>query len=215
MSEFDLIPSDYRLGLAVRHWLLRVCLATGVVASLLLAAAGTLAYANNDLTQQIRQLQTHHAMTTQQREQLEKLDSHIGDMRRQLHLLTTLRGGAPAEQVFHVINAALPQGSVWLQEWDFARAGTAEEIVASVNAGYFIIVDDNATEPAPEWKVQTHVTLHGQARDHAALSSFARQLYQQPAVSDVRVQQATLRRFTTANIVEFELTAVLGHGGEQ
>ena len=215
MSEFDLIPADYRLRLAFRRWLARLGLLTGAVVIGSAASGVALGFANSQLESQIQQLQKQHAMTTQQRTQLETLDARIGELDNQWRLLTALRSGAPAEQIFVIIDKSLDNTDVWFQEWAFTRAGGAvNKAVSTVNTGYFIVVPDSeeaANQPA--WHIETHIRIKGQARDHAALSGFVRKLFERAEVRDVRVQRTTLRRFATASVVDFEL-AILLDGGE-
>lgn len=209
MTDFDLVPREYRLERALARWLRQVLsIAVGIV--VVTGAGGTaLALANGNLDAQIRELQTHSALTAQQRAQLETLDARIAELGQQWQLLNALRSGAPAEQIFLIIDAALDDNEVWFRDWQFARAGTAAAEPKTVNSGYFIIVDDPQTEPAAPWRVETHLRINGQARDHAALSRFLRALFERTEVRDVRVQRTALRRFTTANVVEFEIAVLL------
>ncbi|MBT8143242.1 MAG: PilN domain-containing protein [Gammaproteobacteria bacterium] len=212
MTEFDLVPREYRLNLAFRHWLGRVAALTTAVVVFACASGAALAWANSSLDNQIQQLQTQQALTAQQRTQLETLDARIMDLGRQWQLLTTLRSGAPAEEIFAIIDATLEQGDVWFLSWDFARAGVAEvQQPQTVNTGYFIVVPDGQSmQPPPAWQVDTHLNIRGQARDHSALSAFVRALFAQSQVRDVRLQRTSLRRFAAASVVEFELAVVLG-----
>jgi hypothetical protein len=218
MTEFDLVPREYRMRLALHQWLRR--LGTIVAGAVIVAAASgaALAFANNNLDSAIEELQTKHAMTSQQRNQLETLDSLISELRQQWQLLTTLRSGAPAEQVFTVIDSALGDTPVWFEDWAFVREGAAERAApATVNTGYFIVVPDGQdAEEEPAWQIETHVKINGQARDHAALSSFVRSLFQRNEVRDVRVQRTTLHRYAKANVVDFQLAIFLnGNGVEE
>ncbi|MDH3589674.1 MAG: hypothetical protein OEQ74_09740 [Gammaproteobacteria bacterium] len=211
MIDFDLVPRDYRLRLAFRRWLRRLGTIAGATVFITAATGAGLAYANNNLNRQIQQLQTQHAMTTQQRTQLETLDSRIQELGRQWQLLNTLRSGAPAEQIFLTIDAALDNTAVWFQEWAFTRAGTTGDgRPATVNTGYFIVVPSGEdAEKAPAWQIETHIRIKGQAQDHAALSGFVRSLFERGEVRDVRVQHTALRRYATASVVDFELAILL------
>lgn len=215
MIDFDLVPNDYRMRLALNRWLRKL---GGFVLSAIIvggASGAALAVANNSLDRQIQDLQTHQAMTSQQRSQLETLDSRIAELRGQWQLLTTLRSGAPAEQIFTIIDSALGDTPVWFQDWAFVRnGGNSYEPPATINTGYFIVTPDRgAAEQEPAWRIETHVRVHGQALDHAALSQFVRALFQRPEVRDVRVQKTTLRRYVTANVVDFELAILLSGEG--
>ena len=151
-------------------------------------------------------------MTTQQRLQLESLSQQKTDLNQQLSLLSSLRSGAPAQSVFVVIDRALSDADVWFLNWQFRRAGVIvpEEQAAGVETGYFIVVPEGTeSQDNGEWRVETHMTIKGQARDHAALSQFVNGLFSQLAVVDVSVQKTALRRIDEFDVVDFDLTVVL------
>lgn len=214
MAEFDLVPRDYRLRLALRQWLQRLGIFMAMVVAVNLSSGAALALAGNQLDSQIQALQTQQAMTAQQRVQLESLDARIGELHEQWQVLSALRSGVPAEQIFVTIDKAIADMDVWFGEWAFTRAGSAGDgTSATVNTGYFIVVPDGA-EPveAPAWQVRTHIRIKGQARDHGALSRFVRALFERARVDDVRVQRTSLRRYANASVVDFELAIVLDGG---
>ncbi|MGB5354232.1 MAG: PilN domain-containing protein, partial [Woeseia sp.] len=79
-----------------------------------------------------------------------------------------------------------------------------------IETGYFIIVADNG-EPAAnqDLKVATQMTIHGQARDHQALSTFVRTLFQQQNIRDVNVQKTSQARYANRRVVDFVVTVEL------
>ena len=100
--------------------------------------------------------------------------------------------------------------------YEFRRAGTvAPEGPRTVDTGYFVVVPSGESDRTPEWHARTHMTVHGQARDHGTLSRFVRSLFERREVRDVRLQRSALRRYTAASVVDFELAVVLdtGRGG--
>ncbi|NNF67713.1 MAG: PilN domain-containing protein [Gammaproteobacteria bacterium] len=211
MISFDLVPGDYRARLVLKESLKRLSgLLVGLTVIALVSSAA-LAFVNKSLHSQIQLLQNQHAVTTQQRNDLESLDAQIQELVRQWQLLTTLRSGAPAEHIFTVIDSALEDNSIWFQRWAFVREGKREKSQGNtVNTGYFIVVsDDVEAKPSPAWDIETHIKISGQARDHAALSRFVRGLFNSPQVSDVKVQNSTLQRFAAANVVRFDLAVIL------
>ena len=53
------------------------------------------------------------------------------------------------------------------------------------------------------------MSIHGQARDHQALSNFVRALFEQGQISDVSVQKTTRVEYGGGTVVDFNLTVVL------
>ena len=58
-------------------------------------------------------------------------------------------------------------------------------------------------------RVQTNMTIRGQARDHSALSGFVQRLFAQPEIDDVRIRRTSLISDDRAEAVDFELAIVL------
>ena len=78
-----------------------------------------------------------------------------------------------------------------------------------VETGYFIIVAEEGDPNAdPNLEVETHMTIHGQARDHQALSKFVRALFEQQGIKDVNVQRTSQTVYANGVAVEFDLTLV-------
>ena len=142
---------------------------------------------------------------------MERLGVEKSELEQQFHLLSGLRSGAAAGDMFVTIDRALTSEDVWFLEWQFQRAGVmAGEDVRTVNTGYFIVVPDGAEQlAADELRVQTHMTIRGQARDHSALSGFVRRLFAQPEIDDVRILRTALNSGRQTSIVNFELAVVL------
>lgn len=211
MLSIDLIPADYRANLRMRR-LLGLCVAC--CAGFLLLSAGT-AYALNKKIQTVKQAteqaRLQYAMSAQQREQIERLDGGLAALDQELNLLKGLRSGAAAEDLFVIIDRALPGDDVWFVDWQFRRAGVlVPDTVRTVNTGYFIVVPAGQQQDtkAP-WQVETHMKINGQATDHAALSRFVRGLFEQPEVQDVKLNRTQVRRFANISVVDFDLAVVL------
>ncbi|MGB5329809.1 MAG: PilN domain-containing protein, partial [Gammaproteobacteria bacterium] len=189
MNEIDLFPEDLRRQLLFTRWFkltgFTVVLLTlvSVVAFLLLREAST------RIDEQIQFFQSQREITNANRRQLEQLTQQKSDLQQQLDLLGGLRSGASAEQMFLMIDRALPGPDVWLTNWKFRRAGTPVDAnQQAVSTGYFIVIPaDNQNRQAETWQIETHMTIQGQALDHSAMSRFVLNLTQQPEIENVRI----------------------------
>ena len=212
MAELDLIPGEYRTWLRLQKWLTWFAALTGAVVIAALVPAGVFAYLSVGVEAEIDKLQQREAIATQHRQQLDLLRQRKTELDKQLELLGGLRSGAAAQQMFFSIDRALPAGDVWFLRWQFRRAGVrVTQKDRTVNTGYFVVVpyDGNGTQPEA-WRIETHMTVKGQARDHSALSSFVRRLLEQPEIDAVRVLKTSLRHYRETNVVDFELAIVVG-----
>ncbi len=212
MRDIDLIPSDYRHQRWLRSWARKFFLWTSSTGILGILATVTLVYETVTLNEQANRLEEQRAVTTRQRTELDNLTQQQQALTQQLSVLRGLRSGAPAETVFATIDRALANTAVWFVNWDFRRAGVLvpEAQAKAVETGYFIVVPEGQqTDERKAWMVETHMTIRGQAQDHAALSNFVEGLFNQSAVVDVRVQKTALRPRGNTKIVDFDLAVVL------
>jgi hypothetical protein len=217
MAEINLIPEDYR------GWLNRKVMArnhAGFFVGLLAFALifGTvLAYAANRAESTVAQMTSRNDIAQQQRTQLEYLTEQLAEYERQWSLLRGLRAGAAAEDIFNIVDRALPGTDLWFIDWKFRKAGVVVDgQQRGVETGYFIITDPDQTGPAnTDWQVETHMTIRGQALDHQALSTFVRALFSQPEVTDVNVQKTSLTDFANGRVVDFDLNVVLNSALEK
>lgn len=213
MTDIDLIPTDYRN----RIWLQGRALLVGGVTTLaiivLLLALAVLHYLSGRSDIRIAQLQSLQAISVQQREQLTHLDGARVELENRLALLDGLRSGAAAAAMFETVDRALTEGDVWFQGWEFNRAGSVvERRPETASNGYFIIMPATDGANASEaWKIETHMKIRGQAKDHSALSGFVRRLYQQPEIHDVRILNTAVN--AGGHYVDFNL-AVTVNGQE-
>ncbi|MBT8131505.1 MAG: PilN domain-containing protein [Gammaproteobacteria bacterium] len=204
MSEIDLIPGDFKqtikrlreLKLAGVVMLLGVILSAAVSYSVGRIASG--------MEQERSRLAQQRAVSESQGNELTELSGIRDALLSQRDTLSQLRGGAPVTDLMLTIDKALPSNEVWFSDWKFHRAG-ADTDEESASNGYFIVLDGD-TDPT---KVRTEMSISGQAVDHSALSTFVRQLFAQPEVRDVRVQETTIRRYPTHKIVDFRLSVTL------
>lgn len=189
MTDIDLVPAAYRQQL----WLYaRVRRLGGVIVVMmmisLLAYTGfhTVTNRNNET---IAKLQQQQEITTQQRNALSQLDGKRKKLEGQLQLLEGLRSGVEAPEMFSVIDRSIPAGEVWFNNWEFRRAGSIVKRQEEVSSnGYFIIIPaQDDTDSTEAWKIETHMTVKGRAKDHSTLSRFVRQLFEQPEIEDIRI----------------------------
>jgi Tfp pilus assembly protein PilN len=211
MSNMDLIPQVYRTRRWQSLWVKRTVVLLGVLVGILFAGSMALGIATDKARERVTALQHHQSVTAQQRAELQELDAEKTDLQGQFRLLSGLRSGAAAEKMFVTVDRALTSDDVWFLEWQFKRAGVVVgEEARTVNTGYFIVVPDGADKSdADDLRVQTHMTIQGQARDHSALSGFVRRLFAQTEIDDVRIRRTALNRGNQQGTVDFDLAIVL------
>lgn len=211
MAEIDLIPSDYRTWLGQKRILRNGLVLMAVCNIVVLAVGAWLSHSVAEGKALAGRLQAENAITQQQQLQLQQLKDQQATYEQQLALLQGLRAGAAIEEVFALIDRSLVADRLWFLDWGFRRAGiVVDGQQRTTETGYFIIVDETA-DPAstPELEVETRMSIHGQATDHQALSSFVRALFEQPDVRDVSVQRTSSTSFGARRAVEFNITVIL------
>ncbi len=210
MTSIDLIPADYRDGLRRRRHLRgAIALTLSIALAVVLGTVG-LHGASTRLVSATEKLRTEHALTAQQRDQLAVLDGRLAELEEEWTLLRGLRSGAAAEDLFLIVDRALPGGDVWFVDWAFRRAGViVPQTSRTVSTGYFIVVPAGQDEAPSDWQVKTHMSISGQARDHAALSRFVRGLYEQSEIQEVKVNNTRVQQYEDARIVDFDIAVVL------
>lgn len=211
MSDIDLIPQAYHTRRWQSRWIVYTAISLAGLVGILVSGSFAIDAATDNARTKVAALQRQQAITAQQRADLEKLGSEKDDLEGQFRLLSGLRSGAAAEKMFVTIDRALTGDDVWFLKWQFQRAGVVVEGEArTVNAGYFIVVPDGVNQAAAdELRVQTHMTIQGQARDHSALSGFVRRLFEQTEIDDVRIRRTSLNRSNQSGVVDFDLAIVL------
>ncbi|MGB5538977.1 MAG: hypothetical protein WBO37_02690 [Gammaproteobacteria bacterium] len=209
MTEIDLIPTDYRYRIWLQGRARQVVSVVVVLLVALLLVMTTMHYLSGRADARIAELQAQQAITAQQREQLTRLDGNRAELESRLALLGGLRGGAAASAMFVAIDRAMVQGDVWFKGWEFNRAGSVvERRQEATSNGYFIVMPAaDGTESTEAWKIETHMKIRGQAKDHSALSGFVRRLYQQPEILDVRILNTSVA--ANSRFVDFNLAVTV------
>lgn len=213
MNEIDLFPDDLRRRLLFFGWFRRTGIALVVLTLLFAAAFFLLREANARIDEKINYFQSQREITNANRQQLEQLNQQKKNLKQQLDLLSGLRSGASAEQMFMMIDRSLPGPEVWLVNWKFRRAGTpVEDNQRTVNTGYFIVIpagSERSSQKEETWKIETHMNIDGQALDHVAMSKFVLNLTQQPEIENVRIESSRQTEVNQTKVVEFSLDIVV------
>ena len=211
MSDMDLIPQAYHTRRWQSRWITYTAISLLALVGIIVSGSLAIDAATDNAQTKVAALQRQQTITAQQRADLEKLGSEKADLDGQFRLLSGLRSGAAAEKMFVTIDRALTSDDVWFLKWQFQRAGVVVDGEdRTVNTGYFIVVPDGVDQAAKDkLRVQTHMTIHGQARDHSALSGFVRRLFEQKEIDDVRIRRTSLNRGNQSGMVDFDLAIVL------
>lgn len=209
MAELDLIPTDYRELLRLRAWLLRIGVLAALGLMLLLVSRGALALGIRGEEREVARLRAEEALAIDRRGKLERLSATGERLQGRLDLLSSLRGGVAARDMFVAVDRAL-DGRTWLLDWRFRRAGEwVDKPDEAVSTGYFLVVPQSGEQEERAWRLETHMEMKGQAFDHSALARFTRSLLEQPEVEDVRVLNTRMRSYTESDVVDFELAVVV------
>ena len=211
MPELDLIPDDYRVRLNQHAMLRRFAILSSPLIAVTVLSGIALGQVTNRVNEHAAELQTRNAITQQQQAQLQQMQDQYAEYQRQWALLRGLRAGAAVEDIFLIVDRAIVENDLWFDEWNFRRAGViVDGQQRGVETGYFVIVaSDGSTGPNANWQVETHMTINGQARDHQALSTFVRTLFEQPDIKDVNVRRTSLTNYAGGRAVDFDMTVIL------
>ena len=211
MTEIDLIPKEYRIRQWQGRWLKMAGFLFGAMLCVHAAAYAVLLNERQAVERDVANLEADQRVSAEQRSELERLSSAKAEYDQQLKLLTGLRSGASAEQLFLTVERALETDEVWFIDWRFQRSGIVVESTENgVNTGYFIVVPPEPGKASEQpWQVRTHMTIRGRSRDHSALSSFVKSLFAQPEIDDVHLGQTSMTRLDGNDLVDFDLAVVM------
>lgn len=210
MYEMDLIPNDYRERIKIRRWCRRFAIYFSALVVLLFGSNLFLQNSLKQLHEQIRTLQQGKSFNLSQKGRLDALHSQHQILAKKLEILSTLRGGAPVEKIFLAIDRVM-EGDIWFRQWSFRRAGELSTAKPeTVQTGYFIVVPKTGDAGKDQaWRLTTHMEISGQARNHAALAKFLRQLIDQPEIEDIQVVKTNRRSYTRIDVIDFELVIIV------
>ncbi len=207
MREVDLIPASYREARRRSVWIKAFA---GVTLGLVVSSAAARVFldaAVETVEADVERLQIQQTVTSAERDRLAAMTADKQSYEEQLYLLKGLRSGAATTDLFEIIDDALISGEVWFRDWEFRRAGVTDAGGQAIEGGYFVMASDSGQEDA--WRVETHMTIIGQALDHAMLSQFAQRLLAHPEIENVHVKRTDLQRFATRSLVDFDLAVVI------
>ena len=207
MKEIDLIPDEFRRKILFVGWFKKAAYSLLFITVLIILAFMVIRNNNQDLQLKINTLQFQRSVSAENRLKLNQFNQQKSALTQQLNLLFGLRSGASAGQMFVTIDRAIPGPTVWITNWNFRRAGTpVESQETAINTGYFIVLNEgNNPESSETWKIETNMSIHGQALDHVALAEFVLNLTQQSEIEDVRVVKTDLISINNNKIVDFNL----------
>ncbi len=210
MASIDLIPHDYRVLQGQLRDLRLAGLCLAVVFLFVVGGSYVVAHAADTSARSAADLRVRNAITQQQQEQLQSMRTQQEEYERQWVLLRGLRAGAATEDIFRIVDEAVAGNRVWFDEWSFQRAGVlVDGQKQDVDTGYFVLVSESADQSSHDYRVETHMTIRGQAEDHQALSGFIRALFGQQLIQDVRVRRTTRTELGGRAVVDFDLTVAL------
>ena len=216
MNEIDLFPEDLRRQLLFTRWLKFAAIWAILLSLVISGGFFALREVNARFDERIAYFQSQREISNANRQQLKLLNQQKKDLQQQLNLLSGLRSGASAEQMFVMIDRALPGSDVWLTNWKFRRAGTQVDSGAqAVSTGYFIVIPaDSATREEETWKIETQMSIQGQALDHSAISEFVLNLTRQPEIENVRIVNTRLGQSANKiKLVDFSLDILVSARG--
>lgn len=207
MREVDLIPASYREARRRSIWIKAFA---GVTLGLVVSSAAARVWldaAVQAVDSDVERLQIRQTVTSAERDRLAAMTADKQSYEAQLYLLRGLRSGAATTDLFEIIDEALVGGEVWFRDWGFRRAGVTDAAGQAIDSGYFVMASDNGQDDA--WRVETHMTIVGQAIDHATLSEFAQRLLAHPEIENVHIKRTDLQRYATRSLVDFDLAVVI------
>ncbi len=210
MTDVNLIPAAFSRQLLLRQWLKQSGISLLVLTVLVMGSFFWLRFETSRLNQQSTQLQSQKAISMQQRSNLNNLSRRKTDLQQQLDLLTGLRSGVTAEQIFVTMDRAVTNDNVWFTNWHFRRAGTpVKKTTNEVHTGYFVVITDREKNTEETWQIETQMKIEGGALDHATLSSFVSRLIDQPEIQSVRVVRTEQILRNQNKLVKFSLEVIV------
>jgi hypothetical protein len=216
MRDIDLIPIEFRAWTLFLRRVKVFGIFTLLLMFVIVASYVVLKQQKDEAHARVDALQNRKDISTRQRNELQKLITVKEDLQNQLTLLSGLRAGSSAMEMFQAIDQAIIDEQLWFLSWKYRRAGSVVKASEQTkNTGYFIVLPKGEkTAETEAWQIKTHMTIRGEALDHSALSDFVMRLINQPQISDVRVLNTISKRRDDVRLVGFELAVtVAGRAG--
>jgi hypothetical protein len=211
MTEFNLIPADYRECEQIQQKLYTFAF---ILLGLVLSIVGlsvVLKHITVSLNSEIQQREEGKMLTLQQQQKFNDLLAQERKLTKRLEIFEALRGGPPVRKLFLAIDRIMDE-SVWFTEWTFQRAGEIVEATPQTTQnGYFITIpEDTSGSGKPQvWQLKSHMQIAGGAMSHSALSSFVNKLIALPEIEDVKIINTSLKSFLTTQTVDFSMIVII------
>lgn len=213
MNEIDLIPANYRPLLRLKRVSRRFVVGLLVLLLSLAVGKGWMAQALQTERMEIERLRKGEVLLLDRKNRYEESQRLHADLSRRLQALDALRNGPAAEKLFEAVDRSLNSG-VWLTEWTFLRDGdVSPPPPATSQVGYLLVVTEpEEAQKEESWLVRSRMEIHGQALSHSDLADFMRTLEQQSVVRDVQLLNTKTRRYTSTQVIEYQLIAEIDAG---
>lgn len=166
MSDFDLVPQDYRLELAQHKLLQMFGGLLAVLALVLLMAYIALTWLHNQSQESLATLEAEQVIKQQQIDAYQALRHQQSSLKSQVEQLAQFQSTGATQRLLHTVEGAAANGTVWLTHWRYTR------------------------QPS---KQPHQAELHGDAIDHGALSDFVQQLLRSEHIVDAGITRSTLK----------------------
>lgn len=213
--DIDLIPDSYRERLKIQRWCHVFCIVMLAVALATFSLRYIVVSKNAKIQSTIKTLQRDKSVTLKRQQQYNDLLATERRLQKNLEILNGLRGGPAVRRIMQAMDRVL-NGSVWFLRWSFKRAGEIEEVrPETVQTGYFIIIPQDIASNGKQqaWKLNTHMEIRGQARDHMSFSKFVQDLLKQPEIADVKVVNTSVRRYVNTEVIDFNVIVAINDQG--
>ena len=196
MREINLIPREHVDNRRVRRWLVRWAWLMVMLVAATAVGRGAIAWR----VARERPVVEHNKLAAQaaglQQVQLKALGERRAEAESRLAAMRRVQDASGWARALRHIDAAHTQ-KVWLDKLAFRRS-PAEPAATDPEARRGSLAD------AP---LQHALEVTGHAVDHAAVTEFMRRLVDQPGVHAVRLQNTGLRRYATADVIDFSISA--------
>jgi cell division protein FtsB len=205
MSDIDLIPGEYRKGLALQRHLSRFVMGFVVVLGCVGATRAALGYLMWRERTEVIRIEQQQQELQQSQNQTEVLRQQRQVTEQQLAALDQLRGRDRVAQLLSALDEAY-NDHIWLDSVHFQRRdtiGVPANLPGAGNSG--IVVLPEAQGAAPAFEVQQGADIIGHATNHSELASFMQSLGGQPAVADLRLINTATRSYTSVQVIDFNL----------
>ncbi len=211
--NIDLIPASYKERFKIQRWCHFFIIALILVILLTVTFRLHINSKSKSIQNTITTLQRDKSFNLQQQQTYNDLLTVESRLNKQLEILQGLQGGAPVRKTLMVIDRVLNK-NIWFLHWNFKRAGEIVNLPPeTVQTGYFIIIppENNKTGKQQTWKLDTHMEIKGQARDHSSFSIFVQDLLNQSEIDDVKIVNTQMTPYIDTQVIDFNIVIVINN----